>query len=189
MLALPLWGRVGWGHMKREQTSVWIDGIERHLEDLRQGAYEGASGADRHALYVAAFELLTPVAVDVLQQVSASLLRGKGEVSVRAPGPDGGGGSIGSWVLTWPELSTSKSRLTGEALHPVILSAVFPPGFTHPHLVAGGPVDPRAASLAAWPMQVTSPEDAEQHRPVLWAIATAEVHDRIYQSTWRVVPH
>ena len=44
--------------MKREQTSVWIDGIERHLEDLRENAYEGASGADRQAFYVAAFELL-----------------------------------------------------------------------------------------------------------------------------------
>jgi hypothetical protein len=90
--------------------------------------------------------------------------------------------------LTWPELSTSKSRLTGEALQPVTVSAVFPAGFTHPHLVAGGPVNPRAASLMAWPMQVTSAEDAEHQRPVLWAIAIAEVHDRIYQSSWQVVP-
>ena len=174
--------------MKREQTSVWIEGIERHLEDLRHNAYEGASGAARQKLYVAACELLTPVAVDVLLQINASLLRGTGEVSVRAPGPDGGGGSIASWLLTWPELSTSTSRLTGEALQPVMISAVFPPGFTHPHLVGGGPVNPRAASLSAWPMQITKPEDAEHQRPVLWAIATAEVHDRIYQSSWRVVP-
>jgi hypothetical protein len=174
--------------MQNERTSVWIDGIERHLEDLRGNAYEGASGADRHAVYVAAFELLTPVAGDVLQQVNASLLHQTGEVSVRTPDPDGAGGFIGSWLLTWPELSQASSRLTGKALQAVTISAVFPPGFTHPHLVAGGPVDPRAASLAAWPMQVASPEDAEQHRPVLWAIATAEVHDRIYQSSWRVIP-
>src|SRR6267378_2550545 len=173
--------------MRSERASVWIDGIERHLEDLRQNAYEGASGADRQALYMTAVELLGPVAVDVLQQVSESLLLGKGEVSVRAPRPDGSGGSIASWVLTWPELSMAKSRLTGEALQPVTISAVFPPGFTHPHLVAGGPVNPRAASLIAWPMQVTSAEDAEHQRPVLWAIATAEVHDRIYQSTWRLI--
>jgi hypothetical protein len=167
---------------------VWIDGIQRHLEDLRENAYEGASGAARHASYLAAFELLTPVAVDVLQQVNASLLRGTGDVSVRAVGPDGYGGQIGSWLLTWPELSESSSRLTGKPLQPVTISAVFPPGFTHPHLVAGGPVDPRAASIVAWPMQVTSPDDAEQQRPALWAIATAEVHDRIYQSTWRIIP-
>jgi hypothetical protein len=174
--------------METERTSVWIDGIERHLEDLRENAYEGASGTHRHARYIAAFELLTPVAVDVLQQVNAALLRQTGEVSVRPPGPDGGDGSIGSWLLTWPELSKSTSRLTGERLRPVTISAVFPPGFTHPHLVAGGPVDPRAASLNAWPMQVTSSEDAQQQRPVLWAIATAELHDRIYQSTWQVIP-
>ncbi len=174
--------------MQRETTSVWVDGIQRHVEDLKEDAYEGASGAARHGRYMAAFELLTPIAVDVLQQVNASLLRGTGDVSVRAVGPDGSGGQIASWLLTWPELSESSSRFTGKRLQPVTISAVFPPGFTHPHLVAGGPVDPRAASLAAWPMQVTSRQDAEQQRPVLWAIATAEVHDRIYQSSWRVIP-
>lgn len=174
--------------MQIERTSVWIDGIRRHLEDLKEDAYEGASGADRHARYVAAFELLTPIAVDVLQQVNASLLRGTGDVSVRAVGPDGYGGQIGSWLLTWPELSESSSRMTAKPLQPVTIGAVFPPGFTHSHLVAGGPVDPRVASLVAWPMQVTSREDAEQQGPVLWAIATAEVHDRIYQSSWRIIP-
>jgi len=171
-----------------ERTSVWIDGIRRHLKDLKEDAYEGARGAARHARYMAAFELVTPVAVDVLQQINASLLGGTGDVSVRPPGPDGLGGQIGSWLLTWPELSETSSRLTGQPLQPVTISAVFPPGFTHPHLVAGGPVDPRAVSLAAWPVQVTAHEDAEQQRPVLWAIATAEVHDRIYQSTWRIIP-
>ena len=174
--------------MKREQTSVWIEGIERHLEDLRQNAYEGASGADRHALYLAAFELLTPVAVDVLKEVSASLLRGNGEVLVRAPGPDGDGGFIGSWLLTWLELRQASSRLTSKALQPVTISAIFPQGFTHPHLVGDGPVSARAASLTAWPMQITSAGDAELQRPVLWAIATAELHDRIYQSSWQLIP-
>src|ERR1700686_4402599 len=150
--------------MQRERTSVWLDGIQRHLEDLKEDAYEGASGAARYARYVAAFELLTPIAVDVLQQVNASLLRGNGDVSVRAPGPDGTGGQIGSWLLTWPELSESSSRFTGKRLQPVTITAVFPPGFTHPHLVAGGPVDPRAAWLAAWPMQGRKPEDAELQR-------------------------
>jgi hypothetical protein len=167
---------------------VWIDGIQRHLEDLKEDAYEGASGAARHAPHLAAFELLTPIAVDVLQQINAQLLHGTGVVSVRAPGSDGSEGQIGSWLLTWPELSESSSRFTGKRLQPVTISAVFPAGFTHPHLVAGGPVEPRASSLAAWPMQVTSREDAEAQRPVLWAIATAEVHDRIYQSSWRVIP-
>jgi hypothetical protein len=174
--------------MKLTSESVWVDGIRRHLEDLQEARYEGASGAERNARYGAAFDLLTPVAVDVLQGVNTTFLRGTGDVSVQAPGPDGYEGLIGSWRLTWPELSEASNRMTGAALGPVTISAIFPPGFTHPHLVAGGPVNPRAASVVAWPMQVTSAEDAELQRPLLWAIATVELHDRIYQSTWRVVP-
>ena len=90
--------------------------------------------------------------------------------------------------MTWPELSQSTNRISGSVLQPLTISAVFPQGFTHPHLVAGGPVNPRAPTLVAWPMQVTSRQDAEHHRPVLWAIATAELHDRIYQSSWRIIP-
>jgi len=174
--------------MKLQSQSVWLDGLQRHLKDLREDAYEGVSGSDRDRRYEAAFELLTPIAVEVLQQLNASLLRDTGAVSVWPPGPDGHGGSVGSWVMTWPELSQSTNRISGSVLQPVTISAVFPPGFTHPHLVAGGPVNPRAPTLVAWPMQVTSHQDAEHHRPVLWAIATAELHDRIYQSSWRIVP-
>jgi len=174
--------------MKLKSEPIWVEGIRRHLKDLQEDMYEGASGAERSARYVAAFELLTPVAVDVLQEVNASLLRGTGDVSLQAPGPDGHGGLVGSWHLTWPELAEVSNRMTGRGLLPVTIGAIFPAGFTHPHLVAGGPVDPRAASLVAWPMQVASAEGAEQQRPLLWAIATAELHDRIYQSTWRIVP-
>ena len=170
------------------RTPVWIDGIQRHLEDLPRDASEGASGPERDRRYEAAFELLTPVAVEVLQQLNVSILRGTGEVSVWPPGPDGHGGAVGSWVMSWPELTQATNRMNGSVLQPVTISAVFPPGFTHPHLVAGGPVNPRAASILAWPMQVTSKQDAEHHRPVLWAIATTELHDRIYQSSWRIVP-
>ena len=174
--------------MKIKSESVWVDGIRRHLKDLQEEMYEGASGAERKARYVNAFELLTTVALDVLQEVNASLLRGTGDVSVDSPRPDGHSGLIGSWQLTWPEVAEASNRMNGTSLPPVTVSAIFPAGFTHPHLVAGGAVNPRAASLVAWPMQVASAEDAEQQRCVLWAIATAELHDRIYQSSWRIVP-
>src|SRR5919108_2984176 len=169
--------------MKPQPTtaSPWVDGIGRHLDDLQHDWYEGASGAERHGRYVAAFELLTPVARDVLQQFNAALLHSTGEISVRAPESDGAGGWIGSWLLNWRHLSEARNRMTGTALAPVTISAIFPAGFTHPHLVAGRVVDPRAASISAWPMQVTSADDAARQRPLLWAIATAEVHDRIYQ--------
>lgn len=176
--------------MKSEPTTtpIWLDGLRRHLDDLREDRFEGASGARRHDRYIAAFELLTPVAIGVLQEVNALLLRGTGDVSVRAPEPDGADGWIGSWLLTWEQLSAARNRMTGTALPPVMISAIFPAGFVHPHLVAGGRVDPRADSISAWPMQVASAEDAEGQRQLLWAIAVAEVHDRIYQSSWRIVP-
>lgn len=169
-------------------TSAWVDGIRRHLDDLEASRYEGAAGAERQGRYVAAFDLLTPVALDVLQEVNAALLRGSGDVSVEAPAPDGQGGMTGSWLLTWPELMEASNRFTAVALEPVTIGAIFPAGFTHPHLIAGRAVDSRASRITAWPMQITSAEDAERQRPVLWAIATAELHDRIYQSSWRVVP-
>lgn len=165
-----------------------MDGVLRHVDDLKKDAYEGASGAEREVRYRAAFELISPVAIGVLEEVNASLLRGTGAASVRSPGPDGNGGLIGSWALTWPALAGARSRFTREALAPVTISAVFPAGFVHPHLVAGGPVDPRAASIIAWPMQVSSAADAEQQQGLLWAIATAEIHDRLYQSSWRIIP-
>ena len=166
---------------------AWIDGLRRHLEDLRTDSYEGAVGPEREARYRATFDLLSIVATGVLSDVNQLLLRGTGDISVQPPGPDGHGGLIGSWMLSWPALREARSRMTGKALSPVTISAVWPAGFVHPHLVAGGAVNPRAEALVAWPMQVASAEEAAQQESLLWALATAEVHDRIYQSSWRVV--
>ena len=132
-------------------------------------------------------DLLSIVATGVLADVNELLLGRTGDISIQPPGSDGHGGLIGSWMLSWPALREARSRITGKALSPVTISAVWPAGFVHPHLVAGGAVNPRAESLAAWPMQIASPEEAAQQEPLLWALATAEVHDRIYQSTWRVI--
>jgi hypothetical protein len=171
----------------RATPRTWIDGLRRHAEDLRSDSYEGASGAEREAPYRVAFDFLSIVATGVLGDINELLLRGTGDISIRTPGPDGHGGLIGSWMLSWPALREARSRMTGKAISPVTVSAVWPAGFVHPHLVAGGPVNPRADSLVAWPMQIASAEEAAQQEPLLWAIATAEVHDRIYQSSWRVI--
>jgi hypothetical protein len=166
---------------------MWLNGIWRHMEDLRTDSYEGAVGPEREPRYRAAFDLLSTVATGVLADVNELLLGGRGDISIQPPGPDDDGGLIGSWMLSWPALREARSRLTGKGLSPVTISAVWPAGFVHPHLVAGGAVNPRAESLTAWPMQIASPEEAAQQEPLLWALATAEVHDRIYQSSWRVV--
>jgi hypothetical protein len=166
----------------------WIDGVRRHLDDLREDSYEGVTGPEREARYRTAFDLLSPIARDVLAELNTSLLRGTGEVSIQTPVPDGHSGLIGSWTLNWPELQKARNRISGKALRPVTISAVFLAGFTHPHLAAGDLVDPRAESLMAWPMQVTTEADAAGQQPLLWAIAIAELHDRVYQSSWRIIP-
>ena len=166
---------------------AWIDGLRRHLEDLRTNSYEGVAGPDGERPYRTAFQLLSPVATGVLREVNERLLGGTGDVATRTPRPDGQGGLIGSWTLSWKALHETRNRMTGAALSPVTISAAWPSGFLHPHLVAGGAVDPRAESMQAWPLQITSEQEAAQLEPLLWALAAAEVHDRIYQSTWRVV--
>ena len=171
----------------RATPRTWIDGLRRHMEDLRTDTYEGAAGPEREARYRAAFDFLSIVATGVLADIDELLLFGTGDISIQPPVPDGHRGLIGSWMLSWPALREARSRISGKALMPVTISAVWPAGFVHPHLVAGEAVNPRAESLTAWPMQITSAEEAAQQEPLLWALATAEVHDRIYQSSWRVV--
>src|ERR1700687_5066251 len=129
---------------------AWIDGLRRHLEDLRADTYEGAVGPEREARYRAAFDLLSIPAPGVRSDVNELLLGGAGDISVQPPGPDGHGGLIGSWMLSWPALREARNRMTGKALSPVTISAVWPAGFVHPHLVAGGTVNPRPESLVAW---------------------------------------
>jgi hypothetical protein len=177
--------------MDQERTQqvipLWIEDLQRHREDLRLNTYEGASGPGRVTRYRAAFDLLSPVVIGVLAEANASLLGGAGEVSIRTPEPDGQGGQIGSWMLTWPALKAAMNRLSGRPLPPVTISAVFPHAFVHPHLISGSAVDARADSITAWPMQVASSDDAERRRLIIEAIAAAEIHDRIYQSSWGII--
>src|SRR5205814_9266499 len=98
------------------------------------------------------------------------------------------GGLLGSWDLTWPALEQARSRFTGKALPPVQLFAMFPRGFTHPHLALFDLDGPRRC-VASWPMQVTSAADAERQEVVLWGIAEAEVHERTFAAdlNWRLL--
>jgi len=62
----------------------------------------------------------------------------------------------------------------------ILLHAVFGRRNTHPHL--------RGAAAGMWPCQVTDAADAERQEPILRAIVECELHERIFQGTWRVVP-
>ena len=179
--------------------SVWTRRVEdylRHVKDLQNKNYEGAvSRAEREALFMKAFDFATPVARRVLDDLNANFLKGTGEFTAQRPAPDGEGGLIGSWSLTWPLLRKAVCRFDGKPLEPLAVTAIFPlkstgaMQWTHSHLALRRPglMDGLAA---AFPFQVTSPEDAERQEPILRVLAEAEFHERFYQSdlNWRLLP-
>jgi hypothetical protein len=153
--------------------------IFRHLSDLRSGSYEGArQWPDRVAVFRRAVGLLDPVVRRILEQANADFLRGSGTIHQRA-GDDRDGGAYAHWELSWPEQRHASGRHGGR-VEPVQVIAVFGRGTTHPHL--------RGAVAGMWPCQVTDAADAERQEPILRAIVECELHERIFQGTWRVVP-
>jgi hypothetical protein len=164
--------------------------MARHLLDLEAGGYEGAiNRPDRDAVYRNAFELTTPVALEVLDLVNRSYLAGSGRSQVQPPHFDGKAGLAGSWDLTWPLLEASLDRFTSKPMPPLRLASVFPADFSHAHLALLA-AEPPYGPVAAWPFQVTSSADAARQQPILWAIAEAELHERVLRAdgNWRVLP-
>jgi hypothetical protein len=179
--------------------SIWQRRIQdwlRHVKDLKTRTYEGApSRPEKEKVFRTAFELVTPVARRILEDINSFYLENTGELTVLPPANDGQGGLIGAWSLNWPLLKAATSRFTGEPLEPLTLFAIFPltptgaMQWTHPHLalLRSGRPDGIAA---AWPLQVTSTEDAERQEPVLRVLAEAEFHERTYLAdvNWRILP-
>jgi hypothetical protein len=182
----------GHGLIWKSRVGDWL----RHVKDLQTQTYEGAqTRPEKEKVFRTAFDLLTPVARRVLDDLNSSYLENSGELTVRPPASDGRGGLVGEWSLSWPLLKASKSRFTGEPLDPLTLFAIFPLTPTgamvwmHPHLALLRSVQPDGIA-AAWPLQVTSPEDAERQEPVLRVMAETEMHERTYLAdiNWRILP-
>lgn len=177
---------------------VWKQRIEdyrRHVRDLQSQSYEGASDRNqREAVFLKAFDLLTPVARRVLEDINIYFLRGTGEFGVQSPSPDGEGGLIGSWSLTWPLLRRGVNRFNGNPLEPLRLTAIFPlkptgaMQWTHPHLALRRPGVIDGLALA-FPLQVVSPEDADRQEPILRVLAEGELHQRTFEDdlNWRIL--
>lgn len=158
---------------------VRAEDIYRHLEDLRSGTYEGAhTWPDRVAVFRRAVELLDPVVRAVLAGVSAEFLRGTGVVHYHV-GQDRDGGVFAHWELSWPQQREATGD-DGGRVEPVQVIVMFNRGSVHAHL--------RGAVAGMWPCQVTSEADAWRQEPVVRAIAEAELHQRIAQGSWRVIP-
>ena len=172
----------------------------RHVLDLQRRSYDGAATrSEGEDVFRQAFELTSPVAVAELERLAAAYLERGAELGITPPRPvepdmllgaglAPAGGLLGSWDLTWPALKRARSRFTGAALPPVQIFAMYPVDFTHGHLALFDTSTPRQW-IACWPFQVTSSEDADRQRPILSAIAEADMHERTFASdlNWRLL--
>jgi hypothetical protein len=153
--------------------------IYRHLRDLKSSTYEGArEWPDKVAVFRRAVELLDPVVRGVLNQASREFLNGAAVVHFRT-GEDRDGGVYAHWEMSWRQQREAPER-DGGRVEPIQVMALLGRGNVHPHL--------RGAATGMWPCQVTSEEDARRQLPVIQAIVEAELHERIAQGSWRVIP-
>jgi hypothetical protein len=163
-------------------TAIRPDDLLRHLQDLRSGTYEGEkSRSAKEDVYRQGIELITPVAVSILEEANTLFLNGTGEILVIGPEDDGSGGLETRFELSWPEQRAAwVTRGPHQPLEPVRIVVNYSQNFLHPHL--------SGSAAGYWPFQVTSEADAERQRAILAAIVELELHQRIFETDWRILP-
>ena len=157
----------------------------RHLADLKVDRYEGTTGRqEREQVFRTAVALIGPVVEQVLDELGALYLAGAAEISFEWVSDEGD--LEAAWCLGWPDQRSARRRagvVGPETVGPIVISAIFPAGWTHGHL--------RGAHVGHWPLQVLDASDAARQYEVLWAAAEAELHEWIYSTDrpWeRVTP-
>ena len=145
----------------------------RHFADLRDGTHGGAARRqDKERFFSAAITLLDSHARQVLNEINTDLLLGTGEVTSTGVRRRGGGVET-IWTLSWPE-----QRAAG--INPVAIRAYYSAGAHHPHLQAGTAGD--------WPLNVFDEKQAAAELPALRAMATADLHNLVFQRDYRIIP-
>jgi len=156
--------------------SDYAGALVRHFVDLRDGTHGGLSSRrDKERLFSAAVELLDPYANQALDEIDAYLLRGTGEVHATGIQRSRDGGIEAMWPLSWPAQEAAR-------INPVVIRAYYGAGFLHPHLQGG--------TVGDWPLNVFDAEQAAAELPTLRAIATAELHNLVFQlgGDIRIIP-
>lgn len=152
----------------------YTEALARHFVDLRDGTHGGVgSRQDKERVFARTVSLLSPHAVRVLDEVNAQLLGGSGTVHDSGLQRGSDGGAFAAWMLSWPEQRES-------GILPITLQAFYGAGFHHPHL--------RGATVRDWPLNVFTPQQAAAEVPTLRAIASADLHNLVYQRDFRIVP-
>ena len=174
-------GRLGTGRTSNPELNAEDDDVPaharaliRHFVDLRDNTHGGSTGRhDKEDHFARAVELLNPVASQVLREMNTFLLLESGRVAGTGLQRTSDGGLVASWALSWPGQSSV-------GVSPVVLMAYYGIGFHHPHL--------RGATVGDWPLNIFSRSDADDQLHLLRAIASAELHNLVFQADYTIVP-
>jgi len=158
-----------------DRAAGHLRGLLRHFADLRDGTHgDGAvSRAEKEQLFIAAADYLDPYARQALAELNATLLLETGTIAASGVTGSSNGDKAALWTLGWPEQEQA-------GIPPVTLEAFFGHSFHHPHL--------RGATVGVWPLNVFSDDDAAAELPTLRAIASADLHNLVFQRDYRIVP-
>jgi len=161
--------------MNSSHVPAHLQGLLRHFADLRDGTHgNGAvTRADKDKLFHAAVSFLDRYARQALSELNETLLLASGSISATGVTRTHSGDLSAVWALGWPEQER-------EGIPPITLEAFFGHNFHHPHL--------RGATLGDWPLNVFSDADAAAELPTLRAIASADLHNLVFQRDYRIVP-
>ena len=145
----------------------------RHFADLRDGTHGGAvRRQDKERFFSAAITLLDPHARQVLNEINTDLLLGTGAVTATGVRRRRGGVEA-TWYLSWPQQQAA-------GINPIAIRAYYSAGAHHPHLQAGTAGD--------WPLNVFDEEQAAAELPALRAVASADLHNLVFQRDYRIIP-
>ena len=174
-------GQLGTGRSSRPESiaedkhvPAYLRALTRHFVDLRDNTHGGSTGRhDKEDHFARAVELMHPVASQVLREMNTLLLLESGRITGTGSQRTPDGGLAASWALSWPE-----QRSAG--VSPVVLMAYYGIGFHHPHL--------RGATVGDWPLNIFTRSDAADQLHLLRAIASAELHNLVFQADYTIVP-
>jgi hypothetical protein len=151
-----------------------LGALLRHFADLRDQRHgDATSRGGKERLFAEAVVLLDPYARQALAEIDETMLLGTGTIAAEGVtrGPDGG--MAATWVLSWPEQRDSN-------VEPIALRAHYGVSFHHPHL--------RGVTVGEWPLNVFTEEQAAAELRTLRAIVAADLHNLVFQRSYRLVP-
>ena len=149
--------------------------LRRHFIDLRDGKHgdNAVTRQDKESLFTQTADFLDPYARQTLMEMNESLLLNSGIITASGLSRTFDGDLSAVWSLSWQEQVERR-------IQPVTLHAFFGHAFHHPHLLG--------ATIGNWPLNVFSKSDALAELPTLRAIASADLHNLVFQSDYRIIP-